>query len=71
MIKESVFEPGQEQLDPKNAIKVVIIIEGYDLNANCAWPEMVDIAQGYGMKICDIIIETCKLGADKNDKRNS
>jgi hypothetical protein len=64
---EKDFAPGPEELDPKNAIKVVIIIEGFAPNANCAWPEMVEIAQGYGMKICDIIIETCKLGDEQND----
>jgi len=62
---EKLCAPGPEELDPKNAIKVVIIFEGFAPNANCAWPEMVEIADGYGMKVCDIIIETCKLGADR------
>lgn len=60
---EKMCAPGPEELDPKNAIKVVIVFEGFAPNAGCAWPEMVEIAEGYGMKICDIIIETCKRGS--------
>ena len=65
MIDPRDFEPGPEELDPKNSIKIAIIFEGFAPNASCAWPEMVEIAEGYGMKICDIIVETCKLGADR------
>ena len=61
---EESYQRSPEELDPKNSIKIAIIIEGFAPNANCAWPEMVEIAEGYGMKICDIIVETCKLGAD-------
>jgi hypothetical protein len=56
------YAPGAEELDPKNSIKVVIIFEGFAPNAGCAWSEMMEIAQGYGMNICDLIIQTKKPG---------
>jgi len=58
---EKMCAPGPEELDPKNAIKVVFIFEGFAPNARDAWLEMCDIATGYGMTIQDVIIEKEKF----------
>jgi hypothetical protein len=51
------YANSTEIKNPDRNIKVVFIYEGFEPFAHIAWMEMMDIAQGHGMKICDIIVQ--------------
>jgi hypothetical protein len=59
------YAPSPEELDSKNSIKIVLIFEGFAPNANQAGIEMIQIAEGYGMIICDIITQPYKCDVMK------
>lgn len=67
------YANSEEIKNPNRGLKVVFIYEGFEPFAHIAWMEMMDIAQGHGMKICDIIVQPSlhKVMERKDPKKKS